>query len=155
MTIAKPSKNSNLPPLQKKRFLSLNNLLFALLPCLLLASLLGTYLDLYFTGKGMYSFPKRVLPETFSIHIGFTLFILPALTALFLLVCHRVFFRQKVCFIILLSLLMSIGEKQAEAFGFFIHHPSWKHLYSFIGFNVYLALLYLLFHFLIRQLNKK
>ncbi|MFB9990247.1 CBO0543 family protein [Bacillus benzoevorans] len=155
MTIAKPSKDSNLLPLQKKQFLSLNNLLFALLPCLLLASLLGTYLDLYFTGKEMYSFPKRLLPDIFSIHIGFTLVVLPALTAAFLVVCYRISFGQKVCFILFFSLLMSFSEKQAEGFGFFIHHPSWKHLYSFIGFNLYLTSLYLLFHFLIRQLNKK
>lgn len=154
MTIVKPSKNSNLQPLQKKQFHSLKNRWAALLPCMLLSSLLGTYLDLYFTGIGIYSFPKRLLPDIFSIHIGFTLFILPALTACFLLISNRINIAQKICFILLLSLLMTISEKHAELWGFFSHHSSWIHLYSFIGFNIYFIIIYLLFHILLKQFNK-
>ncbi|KDE47303.1 hypothetical protein DI43_09600 [Geobacillus sp. CAMR12739] len=35
----------------------------------LLASWAGTYLDLYFVGKGLYTFPKRPFPSVFSIDI--------------------------------------------------------------------------------------
>ncbi|MFK4998126.1 CBO0543 family protein [Bacillus sp. N9] len=43
----------------------------------MLGSLLTTYLDLYFVGREMYAYPNRPLSSIFTIHIGFTLCILP------------------------------------------------------------------------------
>lgn len=48
----------------------------------------------------------------------------------------------KVGLIIMLSLIMAVVEKQAEALGFFEHHDSWKHIYSIIGYSLYLTIIY-------------
>ncbi|MGE6259735.1 CBO0543 family protein [Heyndrickxia sporothermodurans] len=142
MTIVKRLKNSNLPPIRKKPFL---NSVKELIPAILLASLVGTYLDLYFIGKGYYSFPKRPFPNIFSINILFTLIGLPLLISGFLYLCNVIKLWLKVWVIIILSLFMSIIEKHSEALGYFIHSHSWKHHYSFIGYTVYLALIYLFY----------
>lgn len=55
----------------------------------MLGSLLGTYLDLYFVGKGLYEFPTRPLSPIFSINIAFTLIALPLFTMVFLLICSK------------------------------------------------------------------
>ncbi|WP_318538228.1 CBO0543 family protein [Geobacillus thermoleovorans] len=55
----------------------------AYLASALLSSWAGTYLDLYFTGKGVYVFPKRPFPSLFSIDIFFTMVVLPLCTVLF------------------------------------------------------------------------
>nr|WP_295970723.1 CBO0543 family protein [uncultured Bacillus sp.] len=154
MTIAKPSKNSNSPQSQKKLFLFLNNLL-PLFPCMVLSSLLGTYLDLYFTGKGFYSFPIRPMAEVFTIHIGFTLLHLPVLTAVFLLICRTLPFKYKGFFIVLIGVFITIIEKLAEEVGWFVHHHSWKHLYSLIGYSLYLVIIYCIYTFFTYHINKK
>ncbi|WP_304625746.1 CBO0543 family protein [Sporosarcina sp. JAI121] len=76
VNIVKHLKNSRLPLSRKRRF-SRNAFLY--LPSVLLASLLGTYLDLYFVGKRLYEFPVRPFAEIFSINIAFTLIVLPLL----------------------------------------------------------------------------
>ncbi|STO12382.1 CBO0543 family protein [Geobacillus sp. DSP4a] len=55
----------------------------------LLASWTGTYLDLYFVGKGLYAFPKRPFPSVFSIDIFFTAVVLPLGTVFFLALMER------------------------------------------------------------------
>nr|WP_281427542.1 CBO0543 family protein [Mesobacillus maritimus] len=139
MTIAEQSKNSNLPPTPKKpsQFWSKK-----LTPSLLLASLLGTYLDLYFTGKEYYSFPMRPFPEIFSIHIFFTLVGIPLMVAMFLFICTKLTRTKRFLFILLLSLAMSVFEKIAEPFGYFVHADVWKHYYSFFGYFVFLTIIY-------------
>jgi hypothetical protein len=84
----------------------------------------------------------RPFPEIFSINITFTLIGLPLLTGFFLLVCQKVSVGKKVGLVLVLSLLMSMAEKKAEAWGLFIHHESWKHIYSFIGYIFYLTVIY-------------
>ena len=51
---------------------------------------MGTYLDLYFTGKGLYSFPIRPLSSIFSINIAFTLVGLPLLTSIYLYFSNKI-----------------------------------------------------------------
>ena len=139
MNIVKHSKDSSLPQSQKKRFpYSISKII----PALLLASILGTYLDLFFVGKGLYSFPQRPFASVFSINISFTLLGLPLLIAIFLSVCDRQKLKGKIALIILLSLTMAVSEKFAETLGLFIHRESWKHSYSFIGYSVYLTIVY-------------
>lgn len=111
------------------------------LPVILLSSLYGTYLDLYFVGRGLYSFPARPLPEIFTIHIAFPLIGLPLLTVFFLIVCRKLKSWKIAMFIIALSMLMAVFEKQAEGLGVFVHHHSWKHLYSFIGYGIYFTMI--------------
>ncbi|WP_276353808.1 CBO0543 family protein [Cohnella caldifontis] len=109
--------------------------------CALLSSLAGTYLDLYFVGKGLYRFPHRLLPEIFPINIVFTLIGLPLLTMVFLHVLTRVNPLGKACLILIASLLMSIAEKLAERLGAFAHSDQWMHVYSFFGYLLFLTVI--------------
>ena len=127
---------------RKKPFPSWINQFHNLIPAMVLASLFGTYLDLYFVGKGLYSFPIRPFPTIFTINIAFTLVALPFFTAIFLTACNRLKFRKKVVLIFLLSIFMAVAERQAEAYGLFVHHESWEHLNSFIGYMVFLIIIY-------------
>ena len=121
------------------------------LPPVLAASLIGTYLDLYFVGKGIYAFPNRPLSGIFSINIIFTLFGLPLLSMAFLSISSFLKNREALIFILILSSIMTFGEMAAENFKFFAHHPDWKHIYSFIGYNIFFILLYFSFNKLKRR----
>ncbi|TMV49169.1 hypothetical protein FE783_15955 [Paenibacillus mesophilus] len=107
----------------------------------MLASLLGTYLDLYFVGKGMYQFPHRLLPEIFSIHILFTLIGLPLLTMIFLYGLSLANGWGRAGLILFVSLLMPIMEKSAERLGLFVHSEKWLHLYSFFGYLLFFTII--------------
>jgi len=134
-----------LQPLQKRQFPFSIRGFQKLIPALLLAALLGTYLDLYFVGTGLYSFPKRPFSHIFTIDIAFTVVALPIFTLIFLIVSQKLKLLGKAMLIILLGLFMAAVEKQAEAFGFFVHQESWEHLYSFIGYLVYLTIIYVFY----------
>ncbi|MFD0696336.1 CBO0543 family protein [Paenibacillus sp. GCM10027628] len=111
------------------------------LTCAMLASLLGTYSDLYFVGKGLYQFPHRLLPEIFSINIIFTLIGLPVLTMVFLYFLSQMNRWGKTGMILFVSLLIPILEKLAERLGVFLHSDKWIHLYSFFGYLLFLTLI--------------
>ena len=84
-TTVKHSKKLNLPFLQRKMFsFEKTNNLFALVITILLSSIIGTYLDAFLFAKQLYSFPVRPFPSIFSVNIGFTLFVLPILTTIFI-----------------------------------------------------------------------
>ncbi|WCF09749.1 hypothetical protein NDS46_07800 [Paenibacillus thiaminolyticus] len=138
MTTAKHWSGSKLPRLPKKRFTFWNK---DSLACAVLGSLLGTYLDLYFVGKGLYHFPYRLLPEIFSIHIVFTLIGLPILTMIFLYCISQANRWGRVGIIICVSLLMPIFEKIAERLGMFVHSDKWMHLYSFFGYLLFFTII--------------
>ncbi|MGG1679180.1 CBO0543 family protein [Neobacillus sp. NRS-1170] len=110
--------------------------------CAVLASLLGSYLDLYFVGKGLYQFPQRPLPEVFSINIAFTLAGLPILVMVVLYCLSQVNKWGKAGVILFVSLLMPILEKLAEELGLFVHSEAWKHFYTFVGYLVFLTIIY-------------
>ncbi|WP_235822838.1 CBO0543 family protein [Cytobacillus massiliigabonensis] len=148
MTIAKHLKGSNLRLSRKKPFLFAMNNWMNFLPVVLFSSLYGTYLDLYFIGRGLYSFPERPLPEIFTIHLVFTLIGLPLLTVFFIIVCSRLNKWKIAIFILALSLIMAVFEKQAEALGLFVHHHSWKHWFSFIGYVIYLTMILSFYKFI-------
>jgi hypothetical protein len=127
-----------LPRLPKKRLSFWNKDSFA---CAMLASLLGTYLDLYFVGKELYQFPHRLFPEIFSINIVFTLIGLPILTMVFLYCLTQVNFWWRAGIILFVSLWMPILEKLAEQLGVFLHSDKWMHLYSFLGYLLFLTII--------------
>ncbi len=135
----------------KKRSSHLICKLTKFLPAMLLASLLGTYLDLFFVGKGLYVFPKRLFPDVFTINIVFTLFALPLFIALFLYISKKINSWARAALILVLSFIMSIIEKQSETFGFFIHHKSWEHIYSFYGYILFLIIIYSFHHWQNKQ----
>ncbi|MFJ5624049.1 CBO0543 family protein [Peribacillus loiseleuriae] len=145
MNIAKHSKDLNSRQSQKRRFPDWIKNSSNFLPSILLASLLGTYLDLYFIGKGFYCFPIRPMSTVFSINIAFTLIGLPLLIGVFLYACNKMNSWGIGGLIIILSLLMAVGEKQAETFGLFVHSVSWNHIYSLIGYIPYLTFIYSLY----------
>lgn len=117
-----------------------------LLPAVLLGSLTGTYLDLYFVGVGLYTFPIRPFVSIFPINIVFTLVGLPIVIWIFLFISNNKRYYTKAAIILFTSLLMAVLEKQAEVFGYFAHDPSWQHVYSFFGYMLFLIVLSL-FHF--------
>jgi len=112
---------------------------------MVLASLLGTYLDLYFVGKQLYQFPKRPLPEIFSINIAFTLVGLPILVMIFLRCISQVNNWGKAGIVLFASLLMPIFEKLAEVLGMFIHAEGWQHFYTFFGYLIFLTIITLFY----------
>ncbi|WP_337189744.1 CBO0543 family protein [Bacillus dakarensis] len=136
MNTVKQLKKSKSQETLKKSYL------IEFLPEILLATLLGTYLDLYFVGKGQYAFPMRPLPEIFSINITFTLISLPLLVYFILLLCRNFPAWKKAIVIIVSSVFMAFFEKLGEAFGFFIHEDSWKHWYSLVGYSLFFAVIF-------------
>jgi hypothetical protein len=115
------------------------------LPAILLAALLGTYLDLYFVGKNLYEFPVRPFPEVFSINIAFTLIILPLLMGIYLYLVDKVSRRNRLIFTLFLSALVPFIERKSVQFGFFSHGDQWNHMYSFIGYFLFLLLIWQFF----------
>ncbi|WP_096190863.1 CBO0543 family protein [Neobacillus soli] len=140
MNTVKHLNGSSLQPLPKKRLPFRNKNYLA---SILLASLLGTYLDLYFVGKQLYQFPMRPLPELFSINITFTLLGLPILVMIFLSFISRVNIWGEMGVILFVSLLMPIFEKFAEQLGWFAHSDGWQHFYTFFGYLLFLTIIYL------------
>lgn len=142
MNIVKHLKNSSSPQLPKKQ--STRNT-FLYLPSILFASLLGTYLDLYFVGKNLYEFPIRPFSEVFSINIVFTLVILPLGIWLFLYLADKMSRWSRFVFTLFLSALVPFIEKMSVQLGFFHHGPQWNQFYSFIGYFMFLLLIWKLF----------
>ncbi|MBT2706831.1 hypothetical protein J7I91_02775 [Pseudomonas sp. ISL-84] len=109
---------------------------------MLLASLLGTYLDLYYVGKELYDFPIRPLPSIFTINIGFTLLVLPITMILLLKIMQRCKSWLRVLLVLFISLAMAVMEKVAEDLGLFVHADDWNHLNTFVGYCVFIGLVY-------------
>ncbi|MEK4403692.1 CBO0543 family protein [Sporosarcina sp. FSL K6-6792] len=142
MNIVKHLKGLN-SPLSRKRLSSRNAFLY--LPSILVASLLGTYLDLYFVGKQLYQFPVRPFPDVFSINIVFTLIILPMLIGLYLYLVDKMSKWSRLIFTFFLSALVPFIEKKSMQLGFFYHENQWNHIYSFIGYFLFLLLIWKIF----------
>ncbi|URM34759.1 hypothetical protein LLY41_10405 [Cytobacillus firmus] len=113
----------------------------AYIPAMLLASLLGTYLDLYFIGKGMYAFPIRPFSDIFTINILFTLAVLPILMISLLKIMESLRGRFRWMFVLAISIAMAAAEKMAESIGIFVHAENWHHLYTFIGYCLFIGLI--------------
>lgn len=133
----RPLKNSSSLPSPKKQFFYKNEL-----SILLLASLMGTYLDLYFVGKGFYVFPQRLLPDIFTINIVFTLFILPTFTYILISFVKKRTWLIRWYIFIITSFIIACIEKISESYGLFSHSENWKHFYSFFGYFAYLAVIW-------------
>ncbi|WP_026563653.1 CBO0543 family protein [Bacillus sp. UNC41MFS5] len=139
MNTVKHLNDSNSQPSRRKPYRFWTNPSFA---AVFLATLLATYLDLYFVGKHIYKFPMRPVPNVFSINIGFTLVVLPVLMFVFLRVMDQLNKWGKAGLILFISLLVPIFERLAEVVGWFEHAENWKHLYSFFGYLLFLSFIY-------------
>ena len=124
------------------------------MPAMLLASLLGTYLDLYFIGKGMYYFPNRPFSAIFSINILFTLAVLPIFMVPLLKIMQNLNGWLKGMFVFSISLAMAALEKVAEDMGMFVHTENWHHLYTFLGYSLFIGLISA-FHGWINRVKKE
>lgn len=140
----KPLNNLNLPPLQKKPFSSKG----VLIASYLLASLIGTYLDLYFVGKGLYTFPRRLFPDIFTINIGFTLIVLPLFTVILLFIMNKITSLKRWSLVFIICLMVASIEKLSESYGFFVHSEDWSHWYSLVGYFVFLFVMWRFFQWI-------
>ncbi|WP_318246802.1 CBO0543 family protein [Bacillus norwichensis] len=138
----KPFRISNLQFLRKKQYLYRNPGSF---PAIVFAMLVGTYLDLFFTGIGMYSFPIRPFADVFDIHIVFNLVGLPILIWFFLWGGSRMSKGGRSVLIIFLSLAGPVLEVFSESKGLFLHSEEWKHWYSFVGYFLFLLSVWVIF----------
>ncbi|WP_338259845.1 CBO0543 family protein, partial [Bacillus anthracis] len=102
------------------------NSLFALVVTILLSSIIGTCLDAFFVAKQIYSFPVRPFSSIFSVNIGFTLFVLPILTTIFIQISKNLSVFSRILFILTIGICASIFEQIAERLGFFTHSVDWN-----------------------------
>ncbi|WP_282139553.1 CBO0543 family protein [Cytobacillus oceanisediminis] len=149
MHTVKHLKGSSSQPLRKKP-----SGIRSYMPVMLLASLLGTYLDLYFIGKGMYYFPNRPFAAIFSINILFTLAVLPIFMIPLLKIMQSLKGWLKGMFVLSISLAMAALEKMGEDMGLFVHAEDWHHLYTFVGYSLFIGLI-TAFHGWINKKNKE
>ncbi|WP_400162950.1 CBO0543 family protein [Brevibacillus sp. TJ4] len=112
------------------------------LPSMIFASWLGTYLDLICVKQKLYSFPVRPFPELFEIHIGFTLLVLPLVTAFCLALLQRMRRWQRGFAILLFGIIAAYAEQFSEAMGWFVHSSDWRHIYSFFGYVLFMGLVW-------------
>ncbi|WP_152658539.1 CBO0543 family protein [Oceanobacillus sp. CFH 90083] len=145
---AKQWKKSSLSSSQKRQsFSEKNNEWQAYIIAALFSSIIGTYLDLFFVGIGMYHFPMRLFPDIFTVNIAFTLLILPVSVILFLYVANRMLFLPRCMMVLTVSTAVIFIEKTAEQLGWLNHHPAWNHAYSFFGYMLFLIVVWSIFRF--------
>lgn len=115
---------------------------------ILFSALLGTYLDLYFVGKGYYEFPNRLFPDIFSIQIIFPLIILPILVGFILFILEKMKRVMRYSFLLFLSGIISVVERISEILGLFQHGQEWKHSNSFLGYFLFFVIVWKLYQWI-------
>ncbi|HDR4419570.1 TPA: hypothetical protein QCP59_000302 [Bacillus cereus] len=133
---------------RKTSFFEKKNNLFSLVVTILLSSIIGTCLDTFFVAKQIYSFPVRPFSSIFSVNIGFTLFVLPILTAIFIQISKPLSAVSRILFIISIGICASIFEQVAERFGLFIHSVDWNHTYSLFGYMIFFSFIWKVYYFI-------
>ncbi|MFC0472761.1 CBO0543 family protein [Halalkalibacter kiskunsagensis] len=111
-------------------------------PTMLFAALIGTYLDLFFVEKNLYSFPTRPFPDLFSINIAFTLFVLPIFTAIYIYVLKRVNILIRIGMLLTLSLAVAFFESYSVQLGLFTYSAEWNSIYSSFGYVLFILILW-------------
>ncbi|WP_281975107.1 CBO0543 family protein [Halobacillus litoralis] len=105
------------------------------------ASLMTTYIELWFTAQNHYIFLTRPFPTVFPIDIRLTLIVIPLFTFIALWIMKSLQGMNRFSFILLTSLLAMLLEPVSEQAGWVAFSPDWKHLYSFFGYAVFLLLI--------------
>ncbi|HHT7191279.1 TPA: CBO0543 family protein, partial [Bacillus cereus] len=111
----------------------------ALLITIFLSTIIGTGLDAFFVYAHIYSFPARPFASIFSVNIGFTLFVLPILIAVFIQITKILSTVSRTLLIISIGICASIFEQIAERLGLFIHSVYWNHTYSLFGYMIFFS----------------
>ncbi|TPV44905.1 CBO0543 family protein [Bacillus dicomae] len=124
------------------------NEFLALVVTIFLSSIIGTCLDAFFVHRQIYSFPVRPFSSIFSVNIGFTLFVLPILTMIFIQISKTLSAVSRILFIISIGICASIFEQIAERLGFFIHSVDWNHTYSLFGYMIFFSFIWKVYHFI-------
>ncbi|HDR7915522.1 MULTISPECIES: CBO0543 family protein [Bacillus] len=114
----------------------------------LLSSIIGTCLDAFFVAKQMYSFPVRPFSSIFSVNIGFTLFVLPILTMIFIQISKTLSTVSRILFIVSIGICASIFEQITEKLGLFMHSVDWNHIYSLFGYMIFFSFIWKVYHFI-------
>jgi hypothetical protein len=117
-------------------------------PTMIFASWLGTYLDLVFIQKQLYSFPMRPFSDLFDIHVLFTLFVLPVFTALFLHILLSMNKWPRRGAVLLFGILAAGLEHIAEKLGWFTHSAEWQHYYSIAGYILFMWVVWKFHHWI-------
>ncbi|PDZ42748.1 CBO0543 family protein [Bacillus wiedmannii] len=148
-TTVKHSKKLSSPFLQRKTssFEKKSDFL-ALAVTILLSSIIGTCLDAFFVAKQIYSFPVRPFSSIFSVNIGFTLFLLPILTTIFIQISKTLSTVSRILFIVSIGICASIFEQIAESLGLFVHSVDWNHTYSLFGYMIFFYFIWKVYHFI-------
>ncbi|WP_433770119.1 CBO0543 family protein [Bacillus wiedmannii] len=120
----------------------------ALVVTIFLSSVIGTCLDVFFVTKQIYFFPVRPFPSIFSVNIGFTLFVLPILTAAFIQISKTLSAVSRTLLIISIGICASIFEQFAEKRGLFIHSADWHHTYSLFGYIIFLSFIWRVYNWI-------
>ncbi len=140
-------KHLVLPFLRRRQF-SIGNNNSSFIPYLLsmvFASWVCTYLELFFTGKGIYAFPKRPLTNIFTIDIRFTLIGLPLFTFFVLYSMNLMKGFLRCCFVLSMGVLMMMVELLTERIGWLTHSSQWQHSYSFFGYMIFILTIWKFF----------
>ncbi|GAB3807053.1 CBO0543 family protein [Virgibacillus kimchii] len=146
MSIVRNSKGLSLPSLRKRRSSNLKGYVCAAI----LASLIGTYLDLWLVGKEFYTFPSRPFADVFSVNILFTLFILPLGTIIFIYLVKRVQPFTRFLSMAVISLATPLMEQLSVKMGLFAHSPAWKHEYSIVGYFLFLLAIWKFYRWVVK-----
>ncbi|WJE24599.1 CBO0543 family protein [Bacillus cereus] len=120
----------------------------ALIVTIFLSAIIGTCLDAFCVHTQIYSFPVRPFSSIFSVNIGFTLFVLPILTAVFIQISKTLSAVSRTLFIISIGICASIFEQVAERIGLFVHNEHWHHTYSLFGYMIFLAFIWKVYRWL-------
>ncbi|OJE43928.1 hypothetical protein BAQ48_25605 [Bacillus luti] len=120
----------------------------ALTVTILLSTVIGTCLDAFFVTKQIYSFPVRPFPSIFSVNIGFTLFVLPILTAAFIQISKTLSAVSRTLLIISIGICASMVEQVTEKLGLFIHSANWHHTYSLFGYMIFLSFIWMIYNWI-------
>ncbi|MFD1168184.1 CBO0543 family protein [Oceanobacillus caeni] len=145
MNIVKHWRQSNSQSSRKRPYYRRSQRIKSYVSTIILASLIGTYLDLLLVGAGLYSFPSRPFSEIFTINILFTLCILPLFSLIIIFVLKRLHKLLRYLFLFICSLVAYIAEQTAERLGLFIHSMDWKHEFSLVGYFLFLIVIWMFY----------
>lgn len=147
MNIVKQSKGSSLPFLRKKPFFFGKNRapFHSYLMSMIFASWLGTYLELFLTGKNLYTFQARPFADIFPIDIRFTLIGIPVITLFILMALSKMNFLQGSLFLIMIGLIMMMMEQISGRLGWIVFSEQWQHMYSFFGYPAFFLVVFFFF----------
>ncbi|WP_314728240.1 CBO0543 family protein [Bacillus sp. Marseille-Q3570] len=116
--------------------------------------LICTYMELFFSGLGFYTFLQRPFPHIFTIDIRFTLIGIPVFTMAAIYALTIISKKSlRLFFILIISFIAMLAEIISEHLGLLAHSLSWSHAYSFFGYMVFTLVLWGLYRWIERYIS--